>query len=190
MTDQQFLIVDKTTFYRFAATAPENVRCEYVRGRIVQQMTGGTLKHANIGKRIANIIERQTGDQWIVLSGSDRGVETDRTIRYPDVVVEPVGAPENSLATKEPVIIVEVLSPSSEVRDLEAKPAEYTGIATLHAYVVASQDGPHCLIWLKRGDGTFATEPTTIEGRETAVEIASLGVTIPLAEVYRGIGEG
>ena len=135
------------------------------------------------------MIERQLpDDKWHVLSGSDRGVETAETIRYPDVVVEPVGAPEDSLATLRPAIVVEVLSPSSEVRDLEAKPAEYTSIASLQAYIVASQDQPSCLVWLRRDDGTIAPEPTTVEGRDQVIQIGALKVAIPLAEVYRGIG--
>ena len=105
------------------------------------------------------------------------------------MVVEPAGAPEDSLATLEPAIVVEVLSPSSEVRDLEAKPSEYTGLATLQAYIVASQDQPLCIVWLRQADGTMPSEPVTIEGRDQVIQIPALAVAIPLSEVYRGIGE-
>ena len=189
MTEHAFLIVDKATFYRFAAAAPEHVRCEYVRGRIVQQMTGGTFDHVRLAKRIADFIAGQLDSADWIVSLSDRGVETSQTIRYPDVVMERAGAAGKSLSTDAPVLVVEVLSPSSEVRDLEAKPAEYTSLATLHAYIVASQDAPACLVWLRRADGTFAAEPASIDGRDEVIHIPALSVAIPLAEVYRGIGE-
>ncbi len=189
MTAHPFLIVDKATFYRFVVAAPEGHRYEFVRGRIVHAMTGGTLSHSTISRRIASIIERQLDQNvWFVSNGSDRGVETAETIRYPDVIVEPVGAPLKSLATLEPAIVAEVLSPSSGERDLEAKPAEYLTLAALAAYIVASQDEPVCQVWLRGTDGKFPAQPLTIEGRDQMIHIPALSVAIPLAEVYRGIG--
>ena len=190
MTAHPFLIVDKATFYRFLASAPEGHRYEFVRGRIVQEMGGGTLKHSKLARRFSIVIERQLDEaKWEINNGSDRGVETSQTVRLPDVVVEPAGASDTSLATIEPVIIVEVLSVSSGERDLEAKPAEYTSLASLVAYIVASQDEPACQVWLRGLDGTVPEQPSTVEGRDQVIQIPTLSVAIPLAEVYRGIGE-
>ena len=190
MTAHPFIIVDKATFYRFVAAVPEGHRYEFVRGRIVHHMTGGTFKPAGIAQRFARIIERQLdADLWIALSGSDRGVETAETIRYPDAIVEQLGVLDASLASTKPSIIIEVLSAGSEERDLEAKPAEYLSLPSLAAYIVASQDEPACLVWLRGADGAFAAEPATIEGRDQVIQIPALAVAIPLAEVYRGIGE-
>lgn len=190
MTAHPFLIVDKATFYRFVVAAPEGHRYEFVRGRIVDAMTGGTLGHSAISRRFGTIIERQLDQEdWFVSNGSDRGVETAETIRYPDVIVEPAGAPLKSLATLEPAIVVEVLSPSSGERDLEAKPAEYLSLSTLTAYIVASQDEPVCQVWVRDGDGSFPAVPLTIDGRDQVIHIPALSVAIPLAEVYRGIGQ-
>ena len=190
MTAHPFIIVDKATFYRFLASAPEGPRYEFVRGRIIQDMGGGTLKHTKLARRFSFVIERQLDEaKWEVNNGSDRGVETSQTVRLPDVVVEPAGASETSLATTEPVIIVEVLSESSGERDLEAKPAEYTSLPSLIAYIVASQNDPACQVWLRGADGAFPKQPATIEGRDQVIGIPALSVAIPLAEVYRGIGE-
>lgn len=189
MTAHPFLIVDKATFYRFVSAAPEGHRYEFVRGRIVHAMTGGTVEHSTISRRFASAIERQLDqDRWLVSNGSDRGVETSVTIRYPDVIVEPTGAPKKSLATVKAAIIVEVLSESSGERDLEIKPTEYLALVTLQAYVVASQDEPVCQVWLRGIDGEFSVHPATIEGRDQVIEIPALALSIPLAEIYRGIG--
>ncbi len=120
MTAHPFIIVDKATFYQFVQAAPEGYRYEFVRGRIVHAMIGGTVEHSTISRRFGTSIERQLNpDQWLVSSGSDRGVETSVTIRYPDVVLEPSPPPKKSLATLQPVMVVEVLSESSGERDLE-----------------------------------------------------------------------
>ena len=188
MTAHPFIIVDKATFYRFVEDAPEGPRHEVVRGRIVQDMTGASLSHAKITLRIAMILSRQLDIDKMSVSVSDRGVETPQTIRFPDVVVETSGAPPKSRSTLSPIIIVEVLSETSSERDLEAKPAEYTHLPSLMAYVVASQDEPACQVWLRGGNGTFDGQPLTIEGRDQMIHIPALSVAIPLAEVYRGIG--
>ena len=188
MNQKAFIKVDKATFFRFIANAPDNERYEYVRGRIVQQQPGGTWRHADIARRFARIIEEQIGEErWSVLSGSDRGVETERTVRYPDVVVEPSGAPADSQSTRSPAILVEVLSPSSEERDLTAKPDEYLALTTLQAYIVAEQEAPDCLVWLRGANGAFPAEPVRITGRDATIAVPQLGVTIPLANVYRGM---
>ena len=83
-----FAKIDRETFLRFAAGHPEQ-RYELERGRIVQQMTGGTRRHGIVGRRIARIIEDQIDQaKWSV--AIDRGVGVGTSERYPDVVVEPV----------------------------------------------------------------------------------------------------
>ncbi len=191
MTAPALIKVDKATFYRFIANAPDYERYEYVDGLIVQQQPGGTLEHASIAKRFARVIERQLDEaDWIVLSGSDRGVDTKRTVRFPDVVVEPIGAPADSLSTDKPALLVEVLSPSSGDRDLTTKPHEYMRIAALHIYIVASQSAPECLVWLRGADGTFPADGVLVSGRDQVIEVPSLGLAIPLEEVYRGVAGG
>lgn len=187
MTAHALMYVDKPTFYRFITEASDGARYEYVRGWIMQQQAGGTFNHVQIGRRISRIIDTQLDLARWAISDFERGVDTPETVRYPDVVVEPVGAAGSSLATTTPVLVVEVLSPSSEERDLSAKPLEYLNIATLQAYIVASQDQPKCYVWQRRPDGAFDAAPRVIEGRDQSIQIAALSVAIPLAEVYRGI---
>ena len=50
MNARVFIPVDKAAFYRFIAKEPEG-RYEFERGRIVQQLTGGTQKHFRIAQR-------------------------------------------------------------------------------------------------------------------------------------------
>ncbi len=186
MSAPALIKVDKATFYQFIERAPDNERYEYVRGRIVQQQPGGTKRHNRIAARIAAICRRQLDEsRWDVFEG--RGVETSETTRYGDVVIEPADEPAESLATLRPALVVEVLSESSADRDLTTKPAEYTSIASLHAYVVASQTAPECLVWLRDTDGSFPPDGVVISGRDATIEVPTLGVAIPLAEVYRGI---
>jgi Uma2 family endonuclease len=183
------MYVDKETFYRFIAKADDRYRYEYVRGWIMQQQQGGTFLHARVGSRfVLNLSQLVDPAVWSV-TGSARGIVTNKTVRYADAVVEKRGADRKSLATNEPVLIVEVITPSSEERDLGSKPLEYLNIASLQAYIVASQDEPLCYVWVRGPDSRFQERPAEIRGRDQMIQVAALGIVISLAEVYRGIGE-
>jgi len=188
MNARDYVRVDKATFFRFVERQAEG-RFEYEEGRIVQQMSGGTLAHMRIVQRFASAFERRLdANAWIVTS-QGRGVETAKTVRYPDVVVEAVGAGGKDLSTTKPVVVVEVLSPTTQELDLNTKPREYMSLASLEAYIVASQDAQQCWIWARDHGRKFAELPDERSGPRAAVEVLALGVSIPLAEVYRGILE-
>jgi Uma2 family endonuclease len=191
MNASAFIKVDKATFYKFiTASAQVDGRYEYVRGRIMQQMTGGTWKHSKIGGRFFVLLTNAADAALWDVNGPDRGIDTPETIRYPDVSMEPVGADPTSFATAAPALIVEVLSPTSGDRDLDVKPAEYLSLPSLRAYIVASQDEPACLVWLHdAATGKFPVEPQRVAGLDAVIDVPSLGLQIPLQAVYRGIAE-
>jgi Uma2 family endonuclease len=185
MNASAFIKVDKATFFKVAQR--QEGRCEFVRGRIVMQQSGGSRRHSKIAKRFLVILDRQLDPaKWETL-GSDLAIDVGPTVRYPDVLVEPVEAELEGLATFQPAVVVEVLSPSSEERDLETKPDEYLALPTLQAYIVASQDEAACLVWLRGPDGAFPAEPVEVRGHAARIRVAALSVEISLADVYRGI---
>ena len=182
-----FAKIDPDTFFRFAAAHPEH-RYELERGRIVQQMTGGTLGHGLVARRILRQIENQIdANRWLILQ--ERGVKIGSSARYPDVVVEPVGESGDSLSTTCPAIIVEVLSPSTTATDLNTKPGEYLAITTLGAYIVASQDEAAMLVWLRDKNGIFPAAGVEVEGTGQTITVNGRGsnFTLKLDDIYEGI---
>jgi Uma2 family endonuclease len=182
-----FATIDRPAFLRFAAEHPEH-RYELDRGRIVQQMTGGTRRHGLVARRIAQIIEDQIDPaRWTVLT--DRGVGVGMSSRNADVVVEPSNEPLDSLETERPALIVEVLSPSTTGVDLNTKPGEYLSIATLDAYIVASQTEASVLIWLRGSNGQFPQNGEVVTGFDQSISINGRGfaLTVMLEYIYRGI---
>ena len=123
------------------------------------------------------------------MTGHSRGVETPNTVRYPDVLVEPMTGALKELSTEVPAVVVEVLSPTTEEMDLNVKLPEYRGIASLQAYIVASQDEALCWLWLRVANNGIPEQPDEVIGLERSINIPALGVSIPLAEIYRGIVE-
>jgi Uma2 family endonuclease len=82
---------------------------------------------------------------------------------------------------------VEVLSPTTEEMDLNVKLSEYGALASLRAYIVASQDEARCWVWLRAVDKSIPELPEEISGLGRSIDIAALGLTVPLEEIYRGV---
>jgi len=160
-------------------------RFELVERRVVM-MTGGSRGHAIVMHRLGAALERRLdSDRWAVLI-SDFGDLGPSTVRYPDVVVDVAGGSLKDLTATAPVLIAEVISPSSAKDDLGDKAMEYLQLPSLSAYLVLAQDEPKVRIWA-RGDAGFTRDPQLIQGHDAVIEIAALGIRVPLAEIYAGI---
>ncbi len=161
-------------------------RYELVGNRVVM-MTGGSRGHAILVRRLAAALEKRLdGSRWTVLT-SDFGVDVGpSTVRYPDVVVDVAGGRFKDLTATAPVLIAEVISPSSAKEDLGAKAEEYLRLPSLSAYLVLGQDEPRARVWA-RGAGGFSPEPKVLDGYGAVIKIGSLGIDLLLAEIYAGI---
>jgi Uma2 family endonuclease len=180
------LRMDNSTFLQWVQE--REGRFELERGRVVQQMTGGSRNHSVlVGRIVMAFGNRLDPVNWNVCP-TDLAVEIYNSVRFPDVLIERTGQDGKGLATSEPVVLVEVLSPSSVVRDLKTKLGEYTTLPSLQAYVVASQDEPIMWIWQRNSDGAFPSDPLEAGSRMSILNVDHLGVSIPLAELYLGIG--
>lgn len=159
-------------------------RYELVDGRVTM-MTGGSRAHALIMRRLANAIEqRLDGTRWTVLNADFAVRITPSTVRYPDVIVDVAAGTLRDLSATTPVLIAEVLSPSSVTTDLGDKAAEYLRLDSVLAYLVLSQDEPKAWVWV-RGNPEFIG-PKVVAGNESVIHVVPLSIELPLAEIYRG----
>src|SRR5579859_3826845 len=180
MNVQLDLRMDKPEF--LAWVQAHEGRYELAKSRVVM-VTGGSRGHAILVRRLAAALERQLdGARWAVLT-SDFGVDVGpATVRYPDVVVGVAGSPFKDLTATAPVLIAEVISPSSAKDDLGPKTDEYVALPSLRAYIVLAQDEAKARVWM-RGASGFLGEPNLVEGRNAVIAIASLGVDLLLEEI-------
>lgn len=174
--------MDSSAFLAWAEGREE--RYELVDGRVAM-MTGGSYGHALAVRGLSNALDRRLIDtQWITLT-SDLAVRiSPKTVRYPDVVVMTKAANLRDLTATDPVLVAEVLSPSSVTNDLGDKATEYLHLPKLQAYLVLSQDEPKAWIWI-RGVSGFAAGPEVIAGSDGVIRLAALSIELPLAEIYK-----
>jgi Uma2 family endonuclease len=180
------LKMDKATFLRWASH--QEGKYELVQGRPVMQETANR-GHKRIAKNIERALDARLETNVWETNRGDLSAEIGDETRVPDVMVEPAGLDNRDNATNVAVLIVEVLSPSSTHNDMNVKPALYFKISSLEVYIVASQDTPYLWVWQRSQDSarTVPDKPLEIDDPAASVELAHLGIALPLAEIYRGV---
>jgi Uma2 family endonuclease len=160
-------------------------RYELDRGRVVM-MTEGSRAHWQItANLLMALVARLDPDRVAALPefGVDLGPDT---IRFLDVVVDAAGEASGDLKATAPVLIAEVLSPSSERIDLGDKAAEYLRLPSLLAYFVFAQDEMKAWVWT-RGVANFPASADVLEGEGAVVRIERLSLDLPFTAVYERV---
>jgi Uma2 family endonuclease len=129
-----------------------DVRHEYVKGAIYA-MVGGTARHNMISRALTVALSEHLRDTPCTVFMSDMKVQTSDVFYYPDVMVVCQPVDPDSLYQTRPVLLVEVLSSSTESRDRLEKLVAYQGIPSLKEYVLVSQHKVAIDIYRRRGDG-------------------------------------
>jgi Uma2 family endonuclease len=101
---------------------------------------------------------------------------------YPDLLVSCAPTDRDRLFRKEPILLIEVMSPSTERVDRGEKKLNYLQIPSLLEYVMVAQDVPKVDVLRRRTTWTpeefYAGDSFTLE---------SVGLTLSLADIYRTI---
>jgi Uma2 family endonuclease len=87
-------------------------------------------------------------------------------------------------AIKDPFLIVEILSPSTERHDRRLKLPAYRQIASVEEIVLIASDGIYAELH-RRSGGQWITE--ILRGETAILALESVPVEIPLNELYEGI---
>lgn len=173
-------------YLAFERTSEE--KHEYINGE-VYLMAGATANHnILVGSTIATLYA-QTRHRPCTVYPSDMRVKVNATMySYPDVTVvcEPPRFEDDHKDTLlNPTLIVEVLSPSTEGYDRGKKFAQYRELESLREYVLIAQDSHHIERYLRQPDGQWLLADAN--GAEAALELASIGCVLSLADVYEKV---
>src|SRR5208282_2276184 len=147
-------------------------------------MTGGTRAHAGIQSNLAIAIGGRLRGGPCRFYGSDLKIRTgDDHIRYPDGFVA-CGPRENtSILVSDPVVIFEVLSPSTAAKDRIVKAREYQDTPSVQRYVMLEQDRIGATVYALVSD-LWRHE---ILIADSTLALPEIGVALPLAELYEGL---
>ncbi len=165
-------------------------RFEYFDGEIVS-MAAGKISHGGIAANIVRALGNLLEDRPCQVFGGDTAIKTIKAypFRLPDVsvvcgelVIEEFSGIE---ALVNPLLIVEVLSKSTEAYDHNEKFIVYQAIESFQEYLVVEQHRPHVTRYVRQPDGQWLRGDFI--GLDSSVKLESLGVVLPLSEIYRMI---
>ena len=179
MTSEEYLAFERAS----------QTRHELING-VVYAMAGGSERHASIISNLSLSIGASVRPKGCRHYTSDMRVKVDESgaYTYPDFVLvcgKPVLEDSRGDSLLNPILIVEVLSPSTAAYDRGAKFAHYRLIESLRTYLVVEQESVFVDRYDRREDGVWTL--TSYGKREEILELPSVGVAVPLAEVYRDI---
>jgi Uma2 family endonuclease len=177
--------------YLVAEQHSEN-RLELIDGVIVA-MAGRSSEHNAIAGRFAGLFAARvphgclyyTPDQRFWIAATARGRYSDGSI----VGGKPANPVHDAQATTNPLVVVEVLSPSSEGDDDGDKRHDFQSLASLQAYVIAAQDARLVKVYRRNERGQWCDEPDVYRGGES-FELPRLTRALAVDEVYDDILDG
>jgi Uma2 family endonuclease len=169
-------------FDRWHARQPE--RWELINGTLVM-MAQGSLAHTvvktnttrHLGNRLAGSGCR------VFVDGAEVKERSLNLSAVPDVVVACGPFDFSTPEVREPVVLVEVLSPSSERDDTGRKWQGYCLIPSVRHYLIVDQEKPFITVHTRTGPSSFAEEVI----REGTVELTALNVSLILDEIYEDV---
>jgi Uma2 family endonuclease len=169
-----------------AAEEAGQVRHEYL-GGMAYAMAGETKDHNTITLNLAFAIRQHLKGKPCQLYMSDIRVNfflrDDEYYYYPDLVVTCDRRDNHKRFVRRPRLIIEVLSESTERVDKREKFFAYTSIESLEEYVLVSQTSREVTTF-RRADEWKAVKSS---GAKAKLALASLKMTLPLADVYEGV---
>ncbi len=164
-------------------------RHELVEGAVRMQ-AGASRDHERIAKRMFAALYAQVDEATFDVNKGDFGVRIRPhggrgSVLYPDVLVDLQDRRGGERATSTALVIVEVLSPSTDLAHHVAKLERYKAVPSLRRYLVLDQAAPVARVWA-RSEAGWPAEPELI-GAGGTLDMPEVGAAVPMAELYRPV---
>jgi len=175
LTPEQYLALERKA----------TTKSEYLNG-YVYAMAGASREHNLIAGNIFGELRFQLRGRPCEVYVNDMRLKVSSTglYTYPDVAVVCDGPrfEDTHLDTLlNPIVLVEVLSPSTEAYDRGEKFAHYRRLESLQEYFLVAQDRIRVEHYLRQGEQWLLTELSDLDDVLHAV---SIGCDLPLREIY------
>jgi Uma2 family endonuclease len=175
-------------YFAFTDTRPDNEKWELIDGEPVLNASPSPL-HQRIFLNLAYLLgslQRQKQRSWEAIPGIGVRV-SDTSLPEPDVFILPAGTIRRepyARETSDALVVFEILSPSTAERDLRWKRTAYASLPSVTHYVVIAQDAVDVVVFAR--EVGFAERRIRSIGE--ALELPSLGISLPLSEIYYDTG--
>lgn len=179
ISEQEYMALERAAAFR----------SEYAGGEIFA-MAGGNVRHSALTVRASTNLSNGLQGKRCLVNSPDMRIRTSETGAqlYPDVSVvcgEPKFYKDSSDLLLNPVVIAEVLSPSTADYDRGKKFELYREIGTLKDYLLFHTDEVWVEHYSRQADGSWIFREH--RGMDQSVAIPSIEHVVNLSGVYDGI---
>ena len=166
------------------------IKHEYFDGEMFE-MVGASRRHNLIAANVIRLLGNQLLDSPCNVYPSDMRVKVGTTGKYtyPDVVVaceEELFDDEEKDTLLNPVVIVEILSQSTEAYDRGKKFEQYQSIASLTEYLLVAQEPYRIEQYVRQSDREWRY--SEYRSAEDVVKLNVIGCELILKDVYAKVG--
>jgi Uma2 family endonuclease len=155
-------------------------------GGFIRMMAGGTRAHARVQANFMGELRNRLRGSGCRPYGSDMAIRIDDfSVRYPDLSVvcdtPSIPADDKQKAFDAPVVVIEILSPSTSAYDQSVKLKDYQSLASVDTIVFADPDTERCRIVQRIGPHGWRDERF-----DDPVDVAlpKLNLTLVHAEIF------
>jgi Uma2 family endonuclease len=148
-------------------------------GLTVRMMTGGSLDHSTIASNLWMALRAKLRDSGCRPFRGDAKVIANQGVRYPDVTVTCTPSSGRDDIVPEPVVVIEILSPSTEREDRGRKKFDYFATPSIRQYAIVEQDERRVELYTRTGTAWI---DEIITG--AVLNLSTIGVEITLDAIY------
>jgi Uma2 family endonuclease len=181
LAPEQQLTIEE--FLAFTETRPDGERWELIEGVAVLNPSPVDHHQMVVGNIVAHLIahKQRTGASWFPMPGIGTRVPiSPRSLPQPDVFVKE-GAAIGSPVTDDALVLFEVLSRSNTKADQAWRRKVYASVPNCQHYVTVSLKS----VEVDAYDRDSAWKKRTVARLADALALPALGLSIPVADIYR-----
>jgi Uma2 family endonuclease len=160
-------------------------RHEFVNGT-VYAMSGASLAHNEIAQELAVAFRTHLhgGPCKPFLLEAKLEIRTgrDQIMYYPDLMVSCSPEDRTEQVVRNPKLVLEILSKSTEHIDRREKAIVYQQVEAIEEYVLIAQSQPRVIVHRRAEEW----RPRLYSGMDAQAEFRSIGLCLPLAKIYEG----
>ena len=177
MSNVAEMLMSLDEFLAWERDQPE--RYEYA-GGVITMMTGGSLDHSTIASNLWTALRDQLRGSTCRAFRGDAKIIINNSVRYPDLSVTCAPLRGSDDVVLDPILVVEVISPSTEREDRGRKKFDYFATPSIRQYAIVEQDERLIDLYTRFGD-RWTDE--IVEG-DAVLKLSSIGVEVSLDVIY------
>jgi Uma2 family endonuclease len=162
------------------------VKHEYVCGEVYAMAGTSDRRNLIAGSLYAALFNHLNGSPCVPFFGDIKVRVSPDVYYYPDVLVSCEEKIESPYFRNQPILIVEVISPSTKEIDRREKLLFYQQMPSVQEYAVIEQEKMHVELHRRQSNGTWITYYFN-QNADEAVEFQSVELTMNLGEIYRRV---